>query len=161
MSAIRDEQNHAWIRAGMFLLISICFGLLAVWLLAGSAWVYFKHRRKMAGRAAAVGRVIELTGITTDDNPARLIRPAVLFTAASGENIRFTSKYVSGRPVKYDVGQSVNVRYNPAEPLQAEIDPALNRWMIPLALAIMGAAAGCAALALLGVYVLGQPSISP
>jgi len=144
----------------MFLFMSLCFGLSALGLLVGAVWAYFSQQRKMESRVAAVGTVVELTTRITASGRSSMICPVVEFTASSGEKIKFTSEFGS-RPAGHKVGQSVNVRYDFVDPQKAEIDSAMNLWLIPLILVFMGVVACCLAVAFLGVYGLGTSSFSP
>ena len=142
----------------MFLFMGLCFGVAAFGLLGGALWAYFKQQRQMESRVAAVGTVVELT--TQATARGSIICPVVEFTASSGEKIRFTSDFGS-RPAGHKVGQSVNVRYDAADPQKAEIESAMNLWLIPLILVFMGAIACCLAISFLGFYALGISSSSP
>ena len=142
----------------MFLFMGLCFGVAAFGLLGGALWAYFKQQRQMESRVAAVGTVVELTTQVTARGS--IICPVVEFTASSGEKIRFTSEFGS-RPAGHKIGQSVNVRYNAADPQKAEIESAMNLWLIPLILVFMGAIACCLAIAFLGFYALGISPSSP
>ncbi len=141
----------------MFLFMGLCFGVSAFGLLGGALWAYFKQQRQMESRVAATGTVVELTSRVTASGRGSIICPVVEFTASSGEKIRFTSDFGS-RPAGHKVGQSVNVRYDAADPQKAEIESAMNRWLIPLILVFMGVIAGCLAVAFLGFYALGLSS---
>jgi len=142
----------------MFLFMGLCFGVAAFGLLGGALWAYFKQQRQMESRVAAVGTVVELT--TQATARGSIICPVVEFTASSGEKIRFTSDFGS-RPAGHKVGQSVNVRYDAADPQKAEIESAMNLWLISLILVFMGAIACCLAISFLGFYALGISSSSP
>ena len=142
----------------MFLFMGLCFGVSAFGLLGGALWAYFKQQRQMESRVAAVGTVVELT--TQATARGSIICPVVEFTTSSGEKIRFTSEFGS-RPAGHKVGQSVNVRYDAADPQKAEIESAMNLWLIPLILVFMGAIACCLAIAFLGFYALGVSPSSP
>jgi hypothetical protein len=89
-----------------------------------------------------------------------MICPVVEFTVPSGETLRFTSEFGS-RPAGHQVGQSVNVRYDPSEPQKAEIESKMTLWLAPLILAFMAMIACCLAVAFLGFYGLGASSFSP
>jgi len=143
----------------MFLFMSLCFGLSALGLLVGAVWAYFSQQRKMESRVAGVGTVVELTTRITASGRSSMICPVVEFTALSGEKIRFISEFGS-RPAGHKVGQSVNIRYDSVDPQKAEIDSAMNLWLIPLILVFMGVVACCLAVAFLGVYGLGPSSFS-
>ena len=142
----------------MFLFMGLCFGVSSFGLLGGALWAYFKQQRQMESRVAAVGTVVELT--TQATARGSIICPVVEFIASSGEKIRFTSEFGS-RPAGHKIGQSVNVRYDAADPQKAEIESAMNLWLIPLILVFMGAIACCLAVAFLGFYALGLSSSSP
>ena len=142
----------------MFLLMGLCFGVSAFGLLGGALWAYFKQQRQMESRVAATGTVVELT--TKATARGSIICPVVEFTASSGQKITFTSEFGS-RPAGHQIGQSVNVRYDAADPQKAAIESAMNLWLIPLILVFMGAIACCLAIAFLGLYALGISSSSP
>ncbi len=142
----------------MFLIMSLCFGVSAFGLLGGAVWAYLKQQRTVESRAAATGTVVELT--TQATARSSIICPVVEFTTSSGEKIRFTSEFGS-RPAGHKIGQSVNVRYDPSDPQKAEIDSAMNQWLVPLILIFMGVIACCMAVAFLGIYGLGPSSFSP
>ena len=143
----------------MFLYMGACFGLSAFALLAGAVWAYFKQQRTAESRVAATGTVVELTSRITASGRASMICPVVEFAAPSGEKIRFTSDFGS-LPASHKVGQSVNVRYDPADPHKAEIESKANIWLVPVILVFMGVIACCLAAAFLGVYVLAPSSFS-
>jgi hypothetical protein len=98
--------------------------------------------------------VVELTDRITASGRASMICPVVEFTTVTGEKIRFTSEFGS-RPAGHKIGQSVNVRYDTADPQKAEIDSTMNRWLIPLILVFMGLIACCMGIVFLGFYGLG------
>ena len=145
----------------MFLFMGLCFGISALGLLGGAVWTYFKQQRIMEGRVAVTGTVVELTDRITASGRASMICPVVEFTVVpSGETIRFTSEFGS-RPAGHKVGQSVNVRYDPAEPQKAEIESKMTLWLVPLILAFMGIVACCLGVSFLGIYALAGSSFSP
>jgi len=144
----------------MFLFMGLCFGIAAVGLIGGAVWTYFKQQRTMESRIATTGTVVELTTQVTASGRASLICPIVEFTIPSGEKIRFTSDFGS-RPAGHKIGQSVNVRYEAADPQKAEIESTMNRWLVPLILMFMSIVACCLAVSFLGIYFLIGPSVSP
>ena len=144
----------------MFLLMGLCFGISAFGLLGGAVWAYFNQQRKMESRVAAVGTVVELTTQVTASGRSSIISPVVEFTAPSGEKVRFTSDFGS-RPAGHKIGQSVNIRYDPVDPKKAEIESAMNIWLVPLILVFMGIIACCLAIVFLGIYGLVPLSFSP
>ena len=142
----------------MFLIMGTCFGLAAFGLVGGAVWTYFSQRNKMEGRVATVGTVVELTMQAT--TRGSIFCPVVEFTTLTGEKIRFTSDFGS-RPAGHKIGQSVNVRYEAADPQKAEIESIMNLWLVPLILVFMGAVAFCLAVTFLGIYGLGVSPFSP
>ena len=139
----------------MFLFMGLCFGISALGLLGGAVWAYFKQQRTMESRIAATGIVVELTTQVTQRSS--IFCPVVEFTTVTGEKIRFTSEFGS-RPAEHKIGQSVNIRYEAADPQKAEIESTMNRWLVPLILGFMSVIAGCMGVVFLGFYGLG---ISP
>jgi hypothetical protein len=144
----------------MFLLMGICFGLSAFGLLGGAVWAYFSRQHKEKSWAPAAGTVVELTSRSTTSGRASIICPVVEFTAPSGEKIRFTSDFGS-LPARHQIGQSINVRYDPVDPQKAEVESYMNLWLTPLILVFMGIFACCLAVVFLGVYRLGPSSFGP
>jgi hypothetical protein len=144
----------------MFLIMGLCFGLSSFALLGGAVWTFFSQQRKMENRVTAVGNVVELTTRVTTSGRASMICPIVEFTAPSGEKIRFTSDFGS-RPAGHKIGQSVNVRYDPVDPQQAEIESAMTLWLTPLIMVIMGIIVCCLAVSFLALYGIGGSSFSP
>jgi hypothetical protein len=144
----------------MFLIMGLCFGLSSFALLGGAVWTFFSQQRKMENRVTAVGTVVELTTRITTSGRASMICPIVEFTAPSGEKIRFTSDFGS-RPAGHKIGQSVNVRYDPVDPQQAEIESAMTLWLTPLIMVIMGIIVCCLAVSFLALYGIGGSSFSP
>ena len=112
----------------MFLFMGVCFSVAALGLLGGALWAYFKQQRQMESWVAATGTVVELT--TQATARGSIICPVVEFTATSGEKVRFTSEFGS-RPAGHKVGQSVNVRYDAADPQKAEIESAMKSLAYP------------------------------
>ena len=139
----------------MFLLFGLCSGLAAFGLLGSAAWAYFSQQRKMQSRVATTGTVVELTQQNT--TRGYILCPVVEFTMPSGERIRFTSEFGS-RPASHTIGQSVAVRYDPADPQKAEVESAMSLWLAPLIMVFMGVIAGCLSVLFLGFYGFG---ISP
>jgi hypothetical protein len=144
----------------MFLYMGLCFGIGAVALFIGAVGAFVKQQRTMSSRVQTTGTVVELVSRISASGRSNMICPVVEFTAPSGERIRFTSDFGS-LPAKYSVGQSVNVRYDSIDPRKAEIDSAMNVWLMPVILVFMGSIACCLGVVFLGVYGLGGSSFSP
>lgn len=69
-----------------------------------------------------------------DDDNATTYSPVVRFTTADGRRVEFTSAVGYGS--KPDIGGTVDVRYLPHDPEQAEIDRATTL-MLPVALGLL------------------------
>ena len=143
----------------MFLVMGLCSGIAAFGLLLGAIWSFFKQRREMASRVPATGSVVELTHRYTGGRGG-IYCPVVEFSLPSGETIRFTSDFGS-RPASHQIGQSVDVRYDPADPHKAEILSGMSTWLVPAILVFMGGVACCLAVTFLGIYVIAGPQVSP
>jgi hypothetical protein len=144
----------------MFLLMGLCFSVAAVGLLGGAVWAFVSQQRKMNDHVQTTGTVVDLIYRTTASARSNIICPVVEFTAPSGEAIRFTSDFGS-MPASHKVGQTVNLRYDPVDPHQAEIDSMMNRWLVPAILVFMGSIACCLGIVFLAVFGLGNPTFSP
>ncbi len=142
----------------MFLLMGFCFGIAAVGLFGGAVWAFVSQQRKMDERVQTTGTVVDLVYRTTASARSNIICPVVEFKAPSGEAIRFTSDFGS-MPASHKVGQTVNLRYDPADPHQAEIDSTMNRWLVPVILVFMGSLACCLGIVFLSTYVFGITSV--
>jgi hypothetical protein len=141
------------------LLMGLCFGVAAFALFAGAVWAYFKQKSQMESRVLATGTVVELVHRATTGGRSGIFCPVVEFGVPSGQKIRFTSDFGS-RPAGHKIGQSVNVRYDPADPQKAEIESGMTTWLTPLILVFMGTIACCLTLAFLAAYAFGFASIS-
>ena len=92
--------------------------------------------------AATVAYRLETTGIVTTGTVTRMeesttngsstYSPVVEFTA-NGQTYTFESNN-SSYPPEYEVGETVNVRYDPADPNTAQIDKYTERWLMPVLL---------------------------
>jgi hypothetical protein len=142
----------------MFLVMGVCLGLSAFALLGGAALAYFRQRRTLESRTAVTGTVVELASV--QGRRGYIYCPVVEFTISSGQTIQFTSDFGS-RPAGHRVGQTVNVRYDPADPQKAEIESTLSTWFAPGILIFMGVIACCLSVVFVAVYVFAQPAISP
>ena len=73
------------------------------------------------------------------DGSASTFKPVVKFTAASGEQVTFTSSY-SSRPPAYAVGETVPVLYAPRDARDARINGFGSLWLGSVILVGLGAA---------------------
>jgi hypothetical protein len=100
------------------------------------AWFSYKSTTDFLDRAEdAEGEVIEMIRSRSDDSYT--YKPVVEFTTPSGVQIEFTSS-TSSNPPSYDVGEIVDVLYDPEDPNNARIDGAFSLWFLPVFLSIFG-----------------------
>lgn len=125
--------------AGLLLVVGAGF---AVWTLV------FVSRSE-----AATGTVIRLEdeGRADRRSAARMTRPVIRFTTGSGAMIEFGHGFVSTPPA-YDVGERVQVRYDPASPAAARIASPLSLWLLPGVFGGLGAIFGAVAIVLIALY---------
>lgn len=92
--------------------------------------------------AASIAYRLETTGIVvpgivigldeSNTDGSSTYSPVVEFTA-NGQTYTFESDNASSPPA-YQVGETVNVRYDPADPNTAQIDKLTERWLMPIIL---------------------------
>ncbi|MFA5120548.1 DUF3592 domain-containing protein [Zavarzinia sp.] len=121
MSGGRLLRLFGWLAAGL----AIAF--LAI---AG----YAARQQLRAAGARADGTVIRLEAA---GGPQPAFCPVVAFTTTAGEPIELRSG-VCARPPAYDVGETVAVDYDPADPQNASYGGFFTRWFLVLIFGIFG-----------------------
>jgi Protein of unknown function (DUF3592) len=86
---------------------------------AGMIWLSPKMRPNTDGFVTAPGQVAELVASTRNNSNA--LYPVVTFRDEGGQEQRFRSSSGSNPP-RYQVGQQLEVLYNPARPQEAYIN---------------------------------------
>jgi len=115
----------------------IALGIGAVLLVVGL--LVWNKTRVFVARAATTGGVVtELIEVRDNDGGSSTFKPVVKFSAPGGEEVTFTSSY-SSRPPAYDVGEAVEVLYEPADLRGARIKGFGSLWLGPLILGGLGA----------------------
>jgi hypothetical protein len=122
------------------LLFSFAVLLAGLGLLAAGIAVFFRQRAFLARSRTTSGTVVELltshrsgkyllkrtpSGFTIE--PKRLYRPVIRFTAPDGHTQDVTAP-VASHPAELKVGETVTIRFDPADPAQARIDRPLYLW---------------------------------
>jgi hypothetical protein len=131
------------------LLFAVLAGLLLVVGAGFAVWtLVFLNRSEVAA-----GTVIRLDdeGLADRRSGARMTRPIIRFTTASGARIEFAHGFASTPPA-YAVGESVIVRYDQASPAAARIDSPFSLWFIPGLVGGLGAIFGTVAVILIVLY---------
>lgn len=109
-------------------------------LLAAGTLVYLRQRAFLARSRTTSGTVVELltsrasgkyllqrspSGFTIE--PKRLYRPVIRFTAPDGRAHDLTAP-VASSPADLQIGETVTIRFDPADPSRARIDRPLYLW---------------------------------
>lgn len=122
---------------GALILIGLLFLLIGLGVLIGGIVTTVRQSRRSAGRAATTGKVVGLVKRVFTPGSAGLYCPVVEFITQSGETVRFESDFGT-MPASHSVGQSIPIRYDPADPQKAEIDSATSHWLVPGCMIGMG-----------------------
>jgi hypothetical protein len=121
---------------GALLLIGVLFALIGVAVLISGAVAAVKQVRKSGRGVATTGTVVDLVKRVFNPGSSGVYCPVVEFTA-SGRPVRFESQFGT-MPASHRVGQSIAIRYDPADPLKAEVDSATANWFVPGCTIAMG-----------------------
>lgn len=113
------------------------FVLIGIAVLISGAVAAVKQSRKAARGVAATGTVVDLVKRVFSAGSSGVYCPVVDFTTAAGQLIRFESQFGT-MPATHRVGQSIAVRYDPANPQKAEVDSATANWFVPGCTIAMG-----------------------
>ncbi len=124
---------------GALLLVGLLFLIIGVGLLIGGIVAFVKQTRKDARSVSATGRVINLERRVFNPGRAGVYCPVVQFTASDGQVIQFESAFGT-MPASHSIGQTIAVKYDPANPRAAEVDSAVANWFAPGCMALMGVA---------------------
>ena len=129
---------------GALLLVGVLFGLIGLAVLISGIVAAFKQSRKSASGVKATGTVVNLVSRVFNPGSAGVYCPVVDFTSATGQPVRFESQFGT-MPASHRVGQTIAVRYDPADPQKAEVDSVTANWFVP----------GCTIAMGLGFVVMG------
>ncbi|MFT3893339.1 MAG: DUF3592 domain-containing protein [Anaerolineales bacterium] len=123
-------------------LIGALLSLAGLAFLAGAVLTYQYQARQRAVRIPARGEVIALVLRKVRVGRPGYYCPVVKFRTSTGQEVQFESGF-GALPAIHQVGQGIDVLYDPADPYQAEISSSLSRWTVPVAWAAMGVVALC------------------
>lgn len=111
-------KNNFWLFfGGIFATIATVFGLVA-----GSVW--WRTEKLIRDGVRSAGTVVELV-----NNGKNSYTPIVEFELPSGEMQRYVSN-MSSSPPSYDVGETVRLWYDPADPSRVVL-AGIDRWLLP------------------------------
>ena len=122
---------------GALLLVGILFIVIGGAVLISGIIAAVKQKRKTGRGVATTGRVVNLVKKVFHPGSAGVYCPVVQFTTSNGQLIQFESSFGT-MPASHGVGQTIAVRYDPANPQSAEVDSATNNWFVPGCTMAMG-----------------------
>ncbi|HVS82472.1 MAG TPA: DUF3592 domain-containing protein [Pyrinomonadaceae bacterium] len=122
---------------GALLLVGVLFVLIGIAVLISGGVAAVKQARKSGRGVATTGTVVDLVSRVFNPGSAGVYCPVVEFTTALGQPVRFESQFGT-MPASHQVGQSIAVRYDPADPQKAEVDSATANWFVPGCTIAMG-----------------------
>lgn len=118
-----------------FSIFNYVFSLIGAGLLAGAIYLYVDKQAFLEKAETTQGTVIEMIPKRSKDSTT--YSPVVSFTTKSGQTITYTSS-TSSNPPSYDVGEKVEIFYDPANPNDAEINGFFSLWLGVLILGFIG-----------------------
>lgn len=118
-----------------FSVFNYVFSLIGAGLLAGAIYLYVDKQAFLEKAETTQGTVIEMIPKRSKDSTT--YSPVVSFTTKSGQTITYTSS-TSSNPPSYDVGEKVEIFYDPANPNDAEINGFFSLWLGVLILGFIG-----------------------
>lgn len=138
--------------------------IVGVVLIALGAYAFFRRWAQLSHSIVTTGSVIELLpqrqsgDYVVEKNPADgvkikpkyLYRPVISFKTESGRTVKFAAS-VSSRPKPFQIGDQVEVIYEPEQPQKAQINRFVYVWFNVLMLLFFGFFT--LAMGLLGVLV--------
>ncbi len=118
-------------------LVGIIFFLIGLGLSVSGVFSIFKVRRQVADSVKTAGTVFGFGKIM--GKSGYIYCPQVAFTDAKGRQIKFQSE-VGSQPPAYNIGQKVQIIYQPNNPQKAEIDSVMSLWFVPGCTSALGLA---------------------
>ncbi|MBI5715814.1 MAG: DUF3592 domain-containing protein [Chloroflexi bacterium] len=125
-------NSFQWI-AGLVLLL-ICVPFISI-----GAYETISTQQQLNTFVAARGTVVDNSYYTTETDgvTSGAYKPVIEFTAADGEKIRFTDS-IGSEPPDYEVGDPVDVVYNPKNVKEARINSWERMWLASTLLISIG-----------------------
>lgn len=110
----------------MFIFINLFLGGFCLW---GGYMLYVSYQLQANGRVTE-GIVVSLDESNSDNG--KTYSPIIEFETGGG--VYSFKGNISSNPPKYEVGERVEVRYDPADPQTAQIENGFEKWLTPLIL---------------------------
>jgi len=117
------------------LLLSIIFFLIGIGMLIGGIFAYRSNQQFLQSSLKSTGTVTGLDLKHSSDSSSYY--PVVQFRTLENQVINFKSS-VGSNPASYQVGETVEVNYNPTNPNSAKINDFTSNWLTVLILGLMG-----------------------
>lgn len=118
-----------------FSIFNYVFSIIGASLLAGATYLYVNKQAFLEKAETTQGTVIEMIPKRSKDSTT--YSPVVSFTTKAGQEITYTSS-TSSNPPSYDVGENVEIFYDPANPNDAEINGFFSLWLGVIILGFIG-----------------------
>lgn len=116
--------------------VGLLFLVLGLGLSAGAFVAFARTRTFLATAYTTTGRVCALEPYQDADGDT-LYRPVLRFRTHAGEETEFRSTVGTSVP-RFEVGQRLDVLYNPEEPSDARIQNFMQLWLPTLILGTLG-----------------------
>ena len=117
-------------------ILEYVFPIIGAGLFIGACFVFANTLVFLKTAIPASGTVVELLPVKSDESTT--YQPLVTFNDKKGTKIEFASGN-SSNPPSYDVGEKVEVLYNPINPKNAKIKGFYTIWLGGVILAVAGA----------------------
>jgi hypothetical protein len=121
-------------------LLGLIFSSVGTILLSVSAFLFIHEKQFIEHAQTTSGKVIELgRSVSSNSNSRGSITyyPVVEFTTADGKRVVFSSNF-SSNPPEFEVGEEVEVYYEPEKPSGAEVKSFFSQWFAALLTGGMG-----------------------
>lgn len=117
-------------------LLSAILFFVGIAMLIGGIFVYRSNQQFLQSSLKSTGTITGLDLKQSSDSSSYY--PVVQFRTLENQIINFTSS-VGSNPASYQVGETVEVNYNPTNPTSAKINDFTSNWLGVLALGFIGA----------------------
>ena len=107
-------------------LLSAIFFLVGIAMLIGGIFVYRSNQQFLQSSLKSTGTITGLDLKHSSDSSSYY--PVVQFRTLENQIINFTSS-VGSNPASYQVGETVEVNYNPTNPTSAKINDFTSNWL--------------------------------
>jgi Protein of unknown function (DUF3592) len=132
----RSGSGSSHRRDAVASVVLIVFMLAGVVLLGLSGKSLMDDRRFLAKAAVATGVVVDIARVVDQDDKVAYY-PVVEFTTAREQVVRFEADEATSDPDR-QLGASVRILYDPANPHDARLDTFMSRWGLSIVMGMLG-----------------------